>query len=335
MNSQIKDPFGGVHGESGFNPPSPFKVDKEEALKDIQKSLDLWDRKKVIKKSFLERLREKKKSNDQTDKAPHWQYSKKSKEYVDIHLTWSKRIVRTLSNVPLRQVRVALNGLKAFYKQISVVKPDLSNPDVLACYNSTAINYNLPQKSIFLKNQIEVNDLDPFAGVFGEDLEVIFNDFSKDKTKALEELDFSIAHFDQIDVIKTKKEKRFLKKPRNYTLSYKTSTDYFDLHLFWGGKLIKSVERVTKQRARVGLVSLRGFIKSVNTQSPDLKDPNVKKMYLATIDKYRPKKSKIKIKELLSEDDGGYSYWSYKTHRWIKGRFEKKTGKFFPPRKDL
>ena len=123
-----------------------------------------------------------------------------------------KRIVRTLSNVPLKQVRVALNGLKAFYKQISVVKPDLSNPDILACYNSTAINYNLPQNQFF-KNEIEVDILDPFAGIHGEDLEVIFNDFSKDKTKALEELDFSIEHFDQIDVIKQKK-KRFLKKPQ-------------------------------------------------------------------------------------------------------------------------
>ena len=30
-----------------------------------------------------------------------------------------------------------------------------------------------------------------------------------------------------------------------------------------------------------------------------------------------------KKKELLSIEEGGYSYWSYKTHRWIKGRFEK------------
>ena len=36
-----------------------------------------------------------------------------------------------------KQVRVALNGLKAFYSQISSVKPDLSNPDILMCYNQT------------------------------------------------------------------------------------------------------------------------------------------------------------------------------------------------------
>ena len=54
-----KDPFGGVSSELESNSPSPFKIDKEEALKQIQKSLELWDQKKVKKKSFLQRLREK------------------------------------------------------------------------------------------------------------------------------------------------------------------------------------------------------------------------------------------------------------------------------------
>ena len=39
----------------------PFKIDKEEALKEINKSLDIWDEKKVVKKSFLQTLREGKK----------------------------------------------------------------------------------------------------------------------------------------------------------------------------------------------------------------------------------------------------------------------------------
>ena len=57
-----KDPFGGVSSELESNSPSPFKIDKEEALKQIQKSLELWDKKKVKKKSFLQKLREKSKS---------------------------------------------------------------------------------------------------------------------------------------------------------------------------------------------------------------------------------------------------------------------------------
>ena len=326
-----KDPFGGVSSELESNSRSPFKIDKEEALKQIQKSLELWDQKKVKKKSFLQKLREKNKSDDNI-KAPHWEYSKKSRDYVNIHLLWSRKIIRSLSNVPVKQVRVALNGLKAFYSQISSVKPDLSNPDILSCYNSTAINYNLPTKEITLKNDIEIDILDPFAGIQGEDLDVIFNDLSKDKSKAINELDFSIEHFDQVDLINAKKEKKFLKKPKNYSFSYKTSTDYFNIYLYWAGKLIKSVEKVSKKRARVALVSLRGFIKSISTQNPDLKDPTIKLIYEATIVKNKPKS---KYTELLSVEQGGYSYWSYKTHRWVSGRFDRKSKKFIPPKKDL
>ena len=326
-----KDPFGGVSSELESNSPSPFKIDKEEALKQIQKSMELWDKKKIKKKSFLQKLREKNKS-DIIVKAPHWEYSKKSRDYVNVHLLWSKTIIRTLSNVPIKQVRVALNGLKSFYSQISSVKPDFSNPDILSCYNSTALNYNLPIKDITLKNDIEVDILDPFAGIHGEDLDVIFNDISKDKSKAIKELDYSIEHFDQLDLMNTKKEKKFLKKPKNYSFSYKTSTDYFNIYLYWAGKLIKSVENVSKQKARVALVSLRGFIKSISTQNPDLKDLTIKLIYDASILKNKPKS---KYTELLSIEEGGYSYWSHKTHRWVSGRFDRKSKRFTPPKKDL
>ena len=70
--------------------------------------------KKIVKKSFLQKLREGKASDEDTIKAVHWNYSKESKEYVNINLVWSKKIIRTLANVPLKQVRVALAGLKAF-----------------------------------------------------------------------------------------------------------------------------------------------------------------------------------------------------------------------------
>ena len=59
------------------------------------------------------------------------------------------------------------------------------------------------------------------------------------------------------------------------------------------GKKIKSIERVEKKRARVALESLRGFVKTINTQRPDLSDPNVKLMYEATKLKHKPGKSNI------------------------------------------
>ena len=46
-----KDPFGGVHGESESTALA-FRIDKDEALKEIQKSLDIWDEKKIVKKVF-------------------------------------------------------------------------------------------------------------------------------------------------------------------------------------------------------------------------------------------------------------------------------------------
>ena len=62
---------------------------------------------------------------------------------------------------------------------------------------------------------------------------------------------------------------------------------------------------------------------------PNLKDPIVKLMYNATIEKHKPKLNSKKSKELLSVDDGGSSYWSYKSHRWIKGKFDKKVKNLF------
>ena len=52
MIKKFKDPFGGVHGEESGNRPSPFKIDKEEALREIKDSLDKWDQKNCKKIFF-------------------------------------------------------------------------------------------------------------------------------------------------------------------------------------------------------------------------------------------------------------------------------------------
>ena len=56
MKSKIRNPFGEVESESEFNSPSPLRIDKEEALKDIKTSLLLWKKRKVTKKSFFSKL---------------------------------------------------------------------------------------------------------------------------------------------------------------------------------------------------------------------------------------------------------------------------------------
>ena len=53
--------------------------------------------------------------------------------------------------------------------------------------------------------------------------------------KALEEIEFSIKHFEHIDIDKEKKDLRLFKKPRNYSQCYKTSTNFFNIYFFWGG----------------------------------------------------------------------------------------------------
>ena len=64
---------------------------------------------------------------------------------------------------------------------------------------------------------------------------------------------------------------KFLKrKPKNFSLSYKTSNEYFNVYLLWAGK--KLITREVSRSKGVALVSLRDFIKTVNTQRPDLKD---------------------------------------------------------------
>ena len=178
--------------------------------------------------------------------------------------------------------------------------------------------------------------MDPFAGVYGEDLGIIFNDISVDKKKALDELNYSVDFFDQINESKVSKKIRFpTRKPKNFSLCYKTSNEYYDIHLYWAGQKIKSIQRVEKKRARVALVSLRGFVKAINSQRPDLSDPNIKLLYDATKLKHKPGLTKNSRKELKPADEGGTSYWSFKTHRWITGKFDKKNDKFIPPKKNL
>ena len=54
----MQDPFGGIKGRE-IEHMSGFAIDKEEALRELQQSIDLLDKKKIVKKTFLEKLRQK------------------------------------------------------------------------------------------------------------------------------------------------------------------------------------------------------------------------------------------------------------------------------------
>ena len=329
MNKVSKDPFGGIKGDVTFRSSSPFKIDKEEALKQIQSSINNWKKKKKQKTFFGKFIN---KHNDKIVESYHWEYTDSSKKFVNVHLYWSNNILRTLFNVPFNQVNKSLVGLKRFYKNISSVKPNLSNPDILLCYNQTAKNYKLPLKKITFKDQIEVKYLNPFEGIQGNTSKNIINAISKDKLIAMKDIENSIDIFIQI-FENNNVSKSLNKKTKNFSQSFKTSPDYFDVYLYWGGKLIKEIKRVSKNKTKKALISLKNFISEFNIFNPDLNDPIVKKMYLASKEKHQPKKNSFK--KLLPVNKGGMSYWSYKQHKWITGQYDKKKKKFIPPKENL
>ena len=75
------------------------------------------------------------------------------------------------------------------------------------------------------------------------------------------------------------------------------------MHLVWAGEKLSQLKGWIK-KAQLALLSLRDFIKGFNPMDPNLKDPIVKLMYNATIEKHKPKLDQ-KIKELLSVDEVG------------------------------
>ncbi len=330
MIKAFKDPFGGIKGDQTFKSSSPFKIDKEQALKDIQNSIAKWKGKDKKKSSFFSKiLKIKDLQND--SKASHWEYSDTNRQLINIHLFWSGRKIKTLYEVPKKKVLKTLNKIKIFYKNISGIRPDISNQLILDCYNQTAKNYNLPKKKISFKDQIEVKSFDPFEGLEGKTKKILNNDLFKDKKIALKEINLSIKIFNE-NFSKKKIDQNLRRKPKNFSQNFKTSPDHFEVYLYWGGILIREIKRVSQNKTKDALFSLKEFIENFDTQNPNLKDPLIKKMYLASKEKYRPKNKKQK---LLSINEGGMSYWSYKQHKWIMGKFDAKNNKFIPPKKNL
>ena len=67
----MQDPFGGIKGKE-IETLSGFAIDKEEVLRELQYSIDLLDEKKIVKKTFLEKLRQKKLGIKDVDERAHF-----------------------------------------------------------------------------------------------------------------------------------------------------------------------------------------------------------------------------------------------------------------------
>ena len=96
-----------------------------------------------------------------------------------------------------------------------------------------------------------------------------------------------------------------------------------------------TIENVEIGRARLALASLKNFVSSIDLEAPNLKNEHVKKIYDITKENHKPGKSLNSRRETKPENEGGHSYWSYRTHRWVVGKYDKKLKQFIPPSKDL
>ena len=331
------DPFGGIKGKE-VKLLSGFEIDKEEALREIQESIKLFEKRDVKKKvSFLESLQNKNKKI--SDEAANWSFiANTNMEYVNINLRWAKKNIKTINGVPIRHAKVALMGVKSFLNAINIVKPDLNHPYIRDCYiESRKIYKDLPEindneREYFIPGK----HLDPFAGVRGEDIYKKFNDLRKDKLKVLDEVNYAFEYLEQLAIPKLQREKKYIKKvPKFFSFTFKTSEKYLDIHFWWCGHIITSIKNVEIGRARLALASLKSFIEAIDLEAPNLRNEHIQKIYEITKQRHKPGKNQGSRIEIKPTSEGGMSYWSYKTHRWVTGKLDRKTNQFIPPAKDL
>jgi len=330
------DPFGGIKGKDIEN-TSGFLVDKEEAIREVDISIEFLENKNVSKPTFLETLRNKK-SNIKNVNNNVWEYiPNTNNEYVNIHLFWSKKIVRSKNGVPIKALRVALIGLKAFFNQINHINPNINHPDILECYKLSQLNYiDLPSIETITINKSEEILLDPFAGVKGIDIYKKYNDIKKEKDIALQEINYSLNFLEQLEIPKSRREKKFInKKPKFLEFTFPTSEKYLNVHLWWCGKILETRENIEIGRARLALASISKFIDDIDVESPNLENLQIKEMYDLVKLKHKPGRFKKARMELKPIEEGGLSYWSYKTHRWITGQYNSRTKTFNPPKENL
>ena len=95
-----------------------LKPYKEQALKDIQISIEEWN--KFQEKNFFYQIFSKQKRSN------HWETSNFMLNLFHVHLRWSKKIIRSQTNIEKKEVLNVLMAMKNFYSKISVIKPDLS-----------------------------------------------------------------------------------------------------------------------------------------------------------------------------------------------------------------
>ena len=246
-----------------------LKPYKEQALKDIQISIEEWN--KFQEKNFFYQIFSKQKSSN------HWETSNFMSNLFHVHLRWSKKIIRSQTNIEKKEVLNVLMAMKNFYSKISVIKPDLSHPDIIKCFNLSAKENNLKQKKIKFKDSIEINLYDPFNNVIGKDIKNIEQKYYREKKVALKYIENSLDYIDQIDDKLSRFDSSKLKKPK--ILTYSKINSLYELKFLWCDEELESYKNLKKIDVKKKLNQIKKKINYFNIQLPNLSDSLTNKMY--------------------------------------------------------
>ncbi len=246
-----------------------LKPYKEQAIKDIQISIEAWN--EFQKKNFFIQIFSNKK------RSYHWETSNFLLNLFHVHLIWSKKIIRSQTNIEKKEVLNVLMAMKHFYSKISIIKPDLTHPDIINCFNLSARENNLKQKKLKFKDSIEINFYDPFNNVIGKDTRNIEQKYYREKKVALKYIESSLDYIDQIDDKLSKFDSRKIEKPK--ILTYSKINSRYELKFLWCDKELESYKNLKKIDVKNKLNQIKKKINYFNILHPNRSDSLTDKMY--------------------------------------------------------
>ena len=246
-----------------------LKFHKEQALKEIKISIEDWNN--FQEKNFFYQIFSKQ------NNSYHWEVSNLALNLFHVHLKWSKTIVRSQTNIKKKDVKEVLMTIKNFYSKISVVKPDLTHPDIIRCFNLTAKANNLKEKKIIFKDKIEINFFDPFNNVLGKEMKNIEQKYFHEKEIALKNIQYAMDFVDKIGNKLDKTEIQKLQKPKILVNSKRNS--HYEVRFLWCGEELQSYKNLKIIDVKKKLNEVKQTINNFNILHPNISNALIDKMY--------------------------------------------------------